>query len=458
MASTKLNGGIPSSQPRATPSATPQRDSWRRQFLRRGRTVLPCIANVVLVLTNDPRWKGVFAYDVFLGDIVTLHSVRWPEEIAPSEQKPGDWKEEDTLRLGVWLARTYNLVCNQGVIGEGLRVVAARKTIHPVRDWLTKLEWDGVGRADDFLIRLAGAEDSVYVRAVSKNFLIGAVARVMQPGAKVDSMPIFEGPQGIGKSTLLQILGGEWFLDTSIEIGTKDSYQILRRKWIVEFGEIDSLSRSEMSRTKQYLATRTDTYRPSYGRVSIDYPRQCVFAGTTNANEYLKDDTGARRMWPVKIGVVDTEALKRERDQLWAEALSRYQGGEHWHFEDESLRKEAALQAETRRQTHPWEQPVARWLAGLKPRRAYLGVTTYEVLTEGLEMGPERVGRGEEMTAATILRICGWTDVRRDATTPGVPRRYRRPGVLRPVDGETTSILVGSDGKRLDHRVSEKQG
>ena len=221
---------------------------------------------------------------------------------------------------------------------------------------------------------------------------------------------------------MVQILGGEWFLSTNIEIGNKDSYQVLKRKWIIEMGELDSLSRAEVAHVKQFISQSVDTYRSSYARLAKDHPRQSVFAGTVNPEDgigYLKDNTGARRFWPLAIGVLHEiylEKLTELRDQLIAEAVYRFKKGEAWHFTDVGVRAAAAVEAEARRQQDPWEGTVGIWLFNNKrtPRAQQAGVTTHEVLSNALDFEPAKVTRTDEMRTASALRMNGWSVVSRE--------------------------------------------
>ena len=393
-------------------------DGWKGNLTRTEKGKLQSsLGNAQIILTNDRSWNDVLAYNEFLGDIVTRKLPPWPKDLKPQGLKIGEWVDNDTARAAIWIERTYGVAVKKTDVGMALRVVAERRKFHPIREWLDGLKWDRFRRCDNFLTKCAGADDTPYVRAVAKNFLIGAVARIYQPGAQVDSMPVFEGKQGVRKTSMLRSLfGEEWFMSTNIEIGEKDSYQVLQQKWCVEFGELDALSRAEVSRIKQYISERTSRYRPSYGSKAIDFPRQCVFAGTTNADTYLKDDTGARRFWPVVIpGVllldgslgVDLVVLERMREQLWAEAVFRYKKKEEWHLKDPNLVIEAARQAEDRRQIHPWEYQVAEWLAEPGKGRKRKGVTTHEVLTGCLGLDPGKLGRADEMQMAAVLKACG---------------------------------------------------
>ena len=201
-----------------------------------------------------------------------------------------------------------------------------------------------------------------YLRSVGPKWMIAAVARIYRPGCKVDHVVVLEGPQGMGKSTCLRILAtDEWFADEISDLGTKDSAQDLRGKWIVELAEVAALKRGEIERVKAFITRNIDHYRPSYGRRSMDFPRQCVFAGTTNADAYLADETGNRRFWPVKVTGLRLEELMRDRDQLWAEAVARFRAGESWWL-DREVEAFAAEEQGQRRQGDPWEDPVLDWL------------------------------------------------------------------------------------------------
>jgi predicted P-loop ATPase len=425
---------------------------WEQRFVRKPARkdqirgdILSNAHNAALIFSCDPRWKGVLAYDELLGDIVTLKSAPWHSDVAPRNVALGEWTDADTARAGIWITREYSFSVGVGDLRAALQITAERHSFHPVRRWLRALEWDGRPRLDDWLIRLCGAKDTPYVRAVSKNFLIGAVARAMEPGCQVDSMPIFEGEQGIFKSSMLRALGGSWFLETSIHVGRdKDSYQVLKGKWIVEWGEMGSMSRSEVNEVKQYISERVSTYRPSFGNRVRDFPRQCVFAGTTNptGSGYLKDSTGARRFWPVALTRLDLEALKEERKQLFAEAYARYLQKEEYYFKDAALVKEHAKEAEKRRQKDPWEEVLANWLTTVLPKYREEGFTTIEILAGPLNIEPARMTRADSMKVAEILKLLGWDVVKRpnaydrrycpknDLVTPFVPverREKKRP-------------------------------
>lgn len=467
----KTNGVKPAAKVSKPPPKSPlANNKWQNLFvLNRERKPASTVANVILALSHDDAWKEVLAYSTFVGDIVCLKPPPWRGILKPGEDaltpKSEDyyWTDRDTTRAAAYLATKYGLLVQSHTVAEALEVVAEQKKMHPVRDWLAGLKWDKKKRLDDWLVRLAGAEDSKYTRAVTSKWMVGLVARVFEPGCMFRMMLILEGPQDIRKSTALRTLAmrDEWFLETSIEMGNKDSYQALRGKWLVEFGELDSLSRSEVSKVKQYISERTSSYRPSYGRRFVDFRRQCGFAGSTNDSQYLKDETGATRFHPIGVTrSIDIEGLEKEVEQLWAEAVVRYRAGEEPFLRDEDVKREAALITESRRQVHPWEDPVMRWLRRLPLARREGGVTTYEVLVEAVLKDVGSLTRGDEMSAAAVLRACGWELDSRPRGRETRRRIYREKRALEAVstDGsKVTNDEISNDEMCVDRKTDRKQ-
>lgn len=364
-----------------------------------GARCRPTLFNATKILRADPAWRGVFRWDSFAGRC----RVR---------TKGGDvWLNDRAVdRAALWFGAQFGGDWSRETVGRAIELVAEEAEINPLRDYLEALRWDKKKRIDSWLTRYARVEDSAYSRAVGRKWLISAVARVMAPGCQADYVLVLEGPTRGGKSSLLRTLtpDPEWFLETNIELGSKDSYQVIRAKWIVELAELDSLSRSEVSRVKAFITAKVDTYRRSYGREVEDQLRQCVFAATVNPDGagYFRDDTGNARFWPVTVRAdqtnpLDLGVLRGDRDQLWAEAVAAYQAGEKWFIEDpEIIAAAVEIQAE-RRIRDPWEDEIAYLLRGKRE-------VTVRGLAISLGVAVERQTKTETGRIARILRHLGW--------------------------------------------------
>ncbi len=409
----------------------PAAGGWKDQLARSDSGALIAhMQNVELILSNDPRWAGVISFSAFSSKIVKLRA-------APYGGGTGDWADIDDMRVMKWLAQQYNLRVKASHVIEAVSVVAHDHEFHPVRQYLRKLEWDRVPRLETWLTDVMGVRASAYSSKVGKRWMLSAVARVMKPGCKADSVMILEGAQGAGKSTAMSILGGEWFMDTPFALGDKDGFQAIRGKWIVELGELDSFNKAESTKAKQFFSASTDTYRESYGRRTMDVPRQCVFVGTTNQEEYLKDATGNRRYWPVACTKVDLELLRSIRDQLWAEAVFCYDAGDLWWV----TRDEATLFAEEQDErfvVDEWETPILTWL-----EESQIGETTTgsEILTQALKLDPGHWGKPEQMRVGAILHRLGWSRYRLGAMTKS---RVRLWGYKKP-EGWGKALALESD-------------
>lgn len=419
---------------------------WRGCLVTRkgkdGAEILrPVLANVIAILSSDERWENVIAYDAFREASVVLKAPAWDAQDAPHANGAGEWTDSDSTRTCAWLSRHYALDVHPAMVDQAIAVVAERRQVHPVRDWLGTLRWDMQHRVDSLFTRYFGAQDTPYNRGVGARFMIGAVARVHQPGAKVDCTPVLEGSQGIGKSTgIRKLAGDEWFFDTPIVMGDKDGYQALRGKWIGELGELHSLGRSDLNRAKNFLTATIDTYRPSFGRRTRDFARQCVFVGTTNATEYLRDETGNRRFWPVRCGTVDLKAIGDDREQLWAEALARYLGKERWHVDSLEFAKLCEVEQEERFVSDAWEAPISEWVMSRgHPDRRTDGVTTGEVLSGALSITSDKWGKADQDRAASVLRRLGWERGNQARERGQVVRRWR------PRTASLVTLVTGDD-------------
>lgn len=278
---------------------------------------------------------------------------------------------------------------------------------HPVREYLDALKWDGTKRLDRFLHILFGTADGPYERAVGAKWMIGAVARVYQPGCKMDTMLVLEGPQGLKKSTALRTLfGASYFTEMVNELRDHKRFvEQIAGKWVVEFAELSALRKADVELVKAIITMQVDKTRPSYGRHTVEYPRQCVLAASVNPKAgqgYLTDSTGNRRFWPVACTAIDLPRLERKRDQLWAEAVSRFRDGEDWWLSDD----ESALamrEQDCRMQGDVWEDTIADYLT---PGFAY---TSAQLLTDALKMPVAQHDQRAKDRVAGIMADLGWS-------------------------------------------------
>jgi len=313
----------PPDTPGAPPPWPEPDDDWSAQLVRvKGGTLASHPVNVSTILRNDFTWKGVVSFDEFSNRVVK----RAPPPYAHG--RAGEWVSDDDSRTAAWLAQVYGLVVSSIQVLEAVEMVARESPVHPVREYLQGLHWDGTPRLAHWLIDHAGVDDTEYTRAVSQFFLRAMVKRVMEPGCKFDYCLVLEGSEGLRKSSLAMLLGGPWFSDTDLDLTHKDSMAALQGKWLHEFSEMDSVTRAEAAKQKSFLSRQVDEFRPVYGRRQISCPRQSVFVGTTNEDEYIKAGQGARRFWPVRVPrEIDINALREARDQLFAEAMQDYRAG-----------------------------------------------------------------------------------------------------------------------------------
>lgn len=323
--------------------------SWMTQLKVSSKTGLPqaTIDNIWIILENDPQLKGRFALNRFAGRGEVLAPLPWS-----NQTKRRLWDDNDNHGLYWYLEKCYQIT-GTAKIDAALSLHSTIHAFNEVTAYLEQLQWDGVTRLESLLIDYLGAEDTPYTRAVTRKAFTAAVARAMVPGTKFDVMTILSGPQGIGKSTLLDKMSRGFFNDSIRTFEGKEASELLQGVWLVEVSELDAFRRTDVSRIKQFLSQRADRFRAAYGRHVKDMPRCCVFFGTTNTNDYLQDKTGNRRFWPVDVGLRATSKsvwndLPRELDQLWAEAVFYWRLGEPLYLTGELAEAAKAKQEEHR--------------------------------------------------------------------------------------------------------------
>lgn len=378
------------------------------------------IENAVIILKHDPKLAGRLALNEMEHNIVALSSLPWNEHKGPRQ-----WTDNDDAALRYYLERTYGLTGKDRIF-DAVNVVAQDGAFHPVREYLDSCTWDGVPRVETLLIDYLGAEDNAYTRAVTRKTLAAAVARIYRPGCKFDYMLTLRGRQGLGKSALIAKLGGAWFSDSFTTMQGKEAYEQVLGVWIMEVGELAGMRKAEAETIKLYVSKQRDRFRPAYGRRLQEFPRQCIFIGTTNETQFLRDTTGNRRFWVVDTPDDPTRDLWEELTPetvalIWGEAVALFKKGEKLYLSKE-LEATAREIQEAYEEENPKAGIVAEYLERLLPegwddldlytRRQWLEtdakgtvqrtrVCTLEIWAEALGGNPDRFDRyaGKEITA-----------------------------------------------------------
>lgn len=415
---------------------------------------IDCEANVVHLLDQDPRWQGVLEFD----ELAARVNKAMPPPFTDSGT--GAWNDLDDTRLAVWAAHQYGVRFKIDTIRRSVALVAAKHPINPVRSFLDGLRWDGKRRLSRVFIDYFNCLEAIpdieaedregfahqfrYLRLVGVKTFVGMVARAYQPGCKLDTMTVLEGPQGALKSSAWRVLGGDWFTDAYLDPHSKEPMAILQGVWLSEWSELEALGRSEIAAIKRFLSQPVDRFRAWYGTRAESVPRRCVFVGSTNASEYLRDDEN-RRFWPVRVGQIDLAALRRDREQLFAEAVRWYRRGVRWWVEGPE-RELFTEQQERRLQIDAFVERIGTWVNaegenGAGPVRDE--VTLAQVLSDALGMPPDRWSMRDQHRAGAALRHLGFVRVRartrgcQDNHAPKKPRWVwrRRTGDRGTVEG-----------------------
>jgi predicted P-loop ATPase len=348
--------------------------------------------NVVRAIESDPNLRGKIWYDEFLDTIMTT----WQGEAR-------QWKDADDVLLQLYMQRHVGLTriglqtCHDAAV-----VAAFHDTRNECKDWLKSLAWDGVRRLSYLMSEGLGAPENAYTDAVGRCWVMSMVARVFRPGCKVDTVPVLEGTQGAGKSTALRILGGKWFTECHENVTHKDFYEVLKGHMLVEIAEMHSFTRAEVERIKGIISCQMDRYRKSYGRNTENHPRQTVLACTTNRDDWQRDETGARRFWPVRCGNVNHDWLRDNRDQLFAEAVHLFNDGGSWWDVPMDLQNQ---EVESRRDSDSWEAVIGGWLWNQNRP------TTSEILSDCLKIEIGRHDQIAQKRVGRVMRVLGWRTV-----------------------------------------------
>lgn len=433
-------------------------EEWERLLVRtKEGSVAPTAANVALILEHHAAFANSFAFDQLAEKIVLRRVVELAGVAAG-----GAWEDAHTAALSVWFSQTYGIEIGTSRLHEIVLVAAKGHSFHPVREYLqsVKVTADTSQRWIDQLVeklRLSTTpETRDYTRAVVRKTLIAAVARAFEPGCKVDTMLVIEGKQGVFKSRALRALMPveSWYKDDLAQVGKGDeAKKQLAGKWLVEVAELDAMRKSEVDAWKAFASTPVDNYRPSYGRTSVDHPRQCIFVGTVNNSTYLRDETGGRRFWPVKTSAtkknkIDVTWIEQHRDQLWAEAVLAYEAGEKWYLDDK-MEAVAEAEAEMRFESDPWEGALKKYLD-----RDQEYITPTEVMSKVLELQLAQQDNKARLRVCAVLRHLGWTsDTRRHKDKPGPDNRIT--AYWRPEPSQVEQVMVEEPPPAEEVQVEE---
>ncbi len=384
--------------------------------------------NAGIILENDPLWKGKVKFNAVTKQIDV-------ENLFGKLSK-------NTIHTEVtnWLSLSkYRLSLQSYAVSEQLIALARRNEYDPLADWLKGLKWDGVNRGENFLAKYFGAiGDPRYLSQVGRCWLIAAVARALQPGCKVDNVLFLQGGQGLGKSTALKVLGGEYFSDTKFDIHDKDGKLMASRFWIIELGELAGIRKTDVESLKSFFSTSSDHIRAPYARVAEDFLRRCVYVGSTNKPEFLPPDDEQRRYWPVAVGVIDLLGLANDRDQLWAQAVEMYRQGEKWWLTGDDIAL-AEIQAQAVSRESHFREPIINWWMKLNHKPDT--VTTAQIASDALGMLTAQATGGIRQEIGVALRELGF--VRMKKRINNIPVNvYRTPQSLLDATKNQTAQII----------------
>jgi predicted P-loop ATPase len=403
------NGGDKAARKRRK-RAQPARPFWFEKIQRDEKArVIHNLANALIALRHDPAAVDLFAFNEMLQEAILMKPGPVAPDAKPAPPAPRPVTDDDVSRLQEWLQHAGLPRIARETVGQAVEQRAREVRFHPLREWLDSLEWDGTERLSSWLTAYLGADASMngdgdYLAAIGRMFLIAMVARIYEPGCKADYMLVLEGEQGVEKSRACQALAGEWFSDSLPDnISGKDARQHLRGKWLIEVAELAAFTRAENEALKAFVTRTHERYRPVWGKKDVIEPRQLLFIGTTNRAVYVRDETGARRFWPVKVGRIDVAKLADDRAQLFAEAVDRYRHGEHWWPDIQFEKQHIAPRQETIMEGDPWEERIADYVDMLTR------VRISEIATGALGFeSMSRVGTADQRRIASILQALGW--------------------------------------------------
>lgn len=435
--------------------ATRAHGDWRDALRRNERNQLYAApANAITILQHDEMWEGVLAWDEFRNGITFVRAAPWYADDGAPSPAGSLWTEDDDARLQAWLLRRWSFNLGRPDCYTAARIVARERKVHPVREWLQGLEWDGVPRVDAWLSTYLGVAPTEYSKLVGRWWLISAVARVIQPGCEVHHALVLEGPQGIAKSTAIRVLATpQWFSGGELEWHSKDKYLLIRGRWIFELAELAGLGKADLDRVKAFMTQAVDDYRGPYEKHTSSVARHTVFAGTVNplpdgTYPAFSDPTGNRRWWPVRCGSIDIAALTRDQPQLFAESFLRYQDSDidvrRWWPATAAERALCAGEQEQRAPEDVWQGQIDAWLRERLPSSR---VTVSQVLSEAVEKPLKDCTGGDKIRAGLCIARAGWVYV----------GRHRVDGVRERVYERASTAVPSSTGDSAESNMGQQE-
>jgi predicted P-loop ATPase len=395
---------------------------WGKDCMIAKTAIASNLGNTLLALRNDPALRDVLAYDEMLCAPVLIKPLLKPNPTHATRPVV----DADVAAVQEFLQWKGLRRVGKDTVHQAVEKRARECAFHPVRDYLASLKWDSKPRLQKWLSYYLGAEHNDYTARIGEMFLVSMVARIIKPGCQADHMVVLEGPQGILKSTACRVLGGAWFSDNLPDISGKDASQHLRGKWLIEVAEMHAMSKAETSLLKSFITRTVERYRPSYGRLEVIEPRQCIFVGTTNRDAYLRDETGGRRFWPVKTTSIDIAALAQDRNQLFAEAVHLFRGGRWWWPDKDFEREHIMAEQAARYEADAWEEPIEKFLADKAKVTVMMvagGALGFEIERPNFELPDKqpargtpinRLGTADQRRISAVMTNLGWERGKRE--------------------------------------------
>lgn len=352
-----------------------------------------------------------------MGGVLGGEKIEWNEMTQEEEIGRHRIEDVDIVRLRIAIERKFTveskskkptpLRLSKDDVLDAIKMVARAHPYHAVRTWLREEPWDGIEAIREMPLML-GAEDSPLNRLLLRKWVMSAAKRALEPGCKVDTVLVLVGGQGTQKSTFFEVMASTpWYCDSKLEIGTDDAYERLKGVWLYELSELDALRRREWTTTKAFISGKEDKLHRRYDRLHHHHKRDCVLVGTTNSSQFLDDETGARRFWPISVGKIDIAAVRAARRRIWSEAVAAVDAGEQWWLtpeEDQWLR----TGQDPFTSSDDWAGAVLRWV---EDRAEPFQIA--QVLEDGVKKPLGQHSVVDAMRVGKILRAAGFTDTKR---------------------------------------------